>query len=475
MKKLKLMALIGLTLLLCTGSVAAADIIAVENIIKKLTPQRGVGGADTLPNVTFHLNFELGSARILPNSMHHLENLCDAIKMSVLTEFILSVQGHTCDLGDEAYNIRLSRKRADAIRDYLINTCGLPPEQFQIKALGETQPLAPNISEKNRRRNRRVVVINTLQKFKSGEQGRSVEAAYLQMTYLRDNRVNVLKNGTVLTDEDGYAIEFRFKNKLYVYIGQIDSAGVLSLIFPNPEYLPAKNPVKANLSFRVPQYGNWFKLDNTAGDETVIVLASKDPLKNPEAVFRMKNESVRPSGSHEDIFIWKRGFVHNINDLHDQKGVEHPDEARVASLTAKGVELFENAQYDKAIEVFKKVLGMQDDHSVALEYLHKSYFEKAALLYNGRQFANALTLMEACFGCYSKCQLCREYKKSLKIEMLNRMASSFGSGFQKNMKKNFLEQQIKALEMLLITAPTDNDTQSRLSNAKKMLKGFISQ
>ena len=161
MKKSKLMSLIGLTLLLCTGSVAAADIIAVENIIKKLTPKRGVDGADTLPNVTFHLNFKLGSARILPDSIRHLENLCDAIKMSVLTEFILSIQGHTCDLGGESYNIRLSRKRADAIRDYLINTCGLPPEQFQIKALGETQPLVPNTSEKNRHRNRRVVVINT--------------------------------------------------------------------------------------------------------------------------------------------------------------------------------------------------------------------------------------------------------------------------------------------------------------------------
>jgi len=469
------MALIGLTLLLCTGSVANADIIAIENIIKNLTPQRGVGGADTLPNVTFHLNFKLGSARILPDSIRHLENLCDAIKMSALTEFILSVQGHTCDLGDEPYNIRLSRKRADAIRDYLINTCGLPPEQFQIKALGETQPLVPNTSEKNRRRNRRVVVINTLQKFKSGEQGRNQEGAYLQMTYLRDNRVNVLKNGAVLTDEDGYAVEFKFKSKLYVYIGQIDSAGSLSLIFPNPEYLPAKNPVKANLFFRIPQYGNWFKLDNTAGDETVIVLASKEPLKNPETVFRMKNKSVRPSGNHEDIFIWKRSFVHNVIDQHDQKSVEHPVEARVAGLTAKGVRLFDNAQYDKAIEVFKKVLGMQDNNSVAIEYLHKSYLEKATLLYNERQLAKALTLMEACLGCYSKCPLCREYKKSHKIEMLNRMALSFASDFQKNLKKNLLEKQIKALELLLITAPAYNDAQSRLSDAKRMLEGFISQ
>jgi len=475
MKKLKLMALIGLALLLFTGSVVAADIISVENIIKKLTPKRGVGGADTLPNVTFQLNFKLGSARILPDSIRHLENLCDAIKMSALTEFILSVQGHTCDLGDEAYNNRLSRKRADAIRDYLINTCGLPPEQFQIKALGETQPLAPNTSEKNRRRNRRVVVINTLQKFESGEQGHNVELAYLQMTYLRDNRVNVLKNETVLTDEDGYAIEFKFKNKLYVYIGQIDSAGKLSPIFPNPEYLPAKNPVKANLFFRIPQYGNWLKLDNTVGDETVIVLASKEPLKESETVFRMKNESNRPSGSNEGIFIWKRSFVHNVIDKHDQKSIQHLEEARVAGLTAKGVELFDNAQYAKAIEVFKNVIGMQDDHSIALEYLHKSYFEKAALLYNRRQLTKAMMLMEACFGCYSKCPLCKEYKKNLKIEMLNRIALSFANDFQKNLKKNLLEKQIKALELLLITAPAYNDAQSRLSDAKKMLKGFISQ
>jgi len=461
----------GLTLSVAAAAGASAEHMSVEEIIQKLTPQRGMEGADALPNIAFHLNFELGSSRIRPVSIPLLENLCAAIKLSALSGFTLQIQGHTCDLGDSTYNSRLSRKRADTVRDYLINRCELPSGQFQIKALGETHPLVPNTSEKNRRRNRRVVIINTLKKFESGGQDHRSKAVWLQMTYLRDKRVNVLKNGGVLTSKDGYAIEFRFENSRYVYIGQIDSHGRISAIFPNPDYLSASNPVKANQFFRIPDYGNWFKLDNTVGDETVIVVASRKPLKDPQTVFKMQQKSNRGPENRKDLFVWKRRFVHQ----HRQKMVKARNKVNGAVLFANGVELFNTAQYDKAVAVLKEVLGMQENHSDARMYLHQCFFEQAVLSDKGGQLTRSLAFMEKSLSDYAKCPPCREDKRKDKIELLNRLALSFARAFQRNLKKIYLDNQIRALELLLIVEPGDRDTQARLNDAEKMSEGFIDQ
>jgi outer membrane protein OmpA-like peptidoglycan-associated protein len=68
---------------------------------------------------------------------------------------LVEVQGHTDNRGDRALNMRLSQQRAESVRRWL-NQHGVEPDRLTAKGYGPTRPLAPNITQQNRARNRRV-------------------------------------------------------------------------------------------------------------------------------------------------------------------------------------------------------------------------------------------------------------------------------------------------------------------------------
>ncbi|MFC1895978.1 OmpA family protein, partial [Thermodesulfobacteriota bacterium] len=67
----------------------------------------------------------------------------------------LLVEGHTCSLGTDEYNQRLSEKRAQAVVDYLVSK-GITENRLESKGYGEARSAAPNDTEENRSKNRRV-------------------------------------------------------------------------------------------------------------------------------------------------------------------------------------------------------------------------------------------------------------------------------------------------------------------------------
>ncbi len=69
----------------------------------------------------------------------------------------LQLDGHADSRGSEAYNISLSRRRASAVRRYLA-AHGVRPRQMEIRAYGESRPVASNETEAGRAKNRRVEV-----------------------------------------------------------------------------------------------------------------------------------------------------------------------------------------------------------------------------------------------------------------------------------------------------------------------------
>lgn len=70
----------------------------------------------------------------------------------------ITVTGHTCDIGSEAYNQGLSERRANAVRQYMV-TSGISASRIETAGRGETQPLVPNNSEEARMLNRRVELV----------------------------------------------------------------------------------------------------------------------------------------------------------------------------------------------------------------------------------------------------------------------------------------------------------------------------
>jgi len=68
----------------------------------------------------------------------------------------MEIQGHTDSKGTAAYNLKLSDKRAAAVKAYLIKDEAIKADRLETKGLGLTKPIAPNDTEENRARNRRV-------------------------------------------------------------------------------------------------------------------------------------------------------------------------------------------------------------------------------------------------------------------------------------------------------------------------------
>jgi len=71
----------------------------------------------------------------------------------------IEVHGHTDATGPEVYNMGLSRRRAEAVRDYLLeNFSPLNSNQFTVRQFGEDQPIATNDTREGRAQNRRVEI-----------------------------------------------------------------------------------------------------------------------------------------------------------------------------------------------------------------------------------------------------------------------------------------------------------------------------
>lgn len=103
------------------------------------------------------VNFATDSAEILPDSTPLLSEIADALLRNPGIRRV-EIQGHTDSSGEDAHNMDLSQRRADAVRQWLIDA-GVEADRLTSVGYGETRPLVPNITAANRARNRRVQFI----------------------------------------------------------------------------------------------------------------------------------------------------------------------------------------------------------------------------------------------------------------------------------------------------------------------------
>jgi OOP family OmpA-OmpF porin len=92
----------------------------------------------------------------LPLLIGHLIKKLHAEIQNAKIDSILAT-GHTDSIGKASYNKKLSIRRAQAVKDYLVKL-GIPSERIFIEGKGATQPVASNKTSQGRARNRRVDV-----------------------------------------------------------------------------------------------------------------------------------------------------------------------------------------------------------------------------------------------------------------------------------------------------------------------------
>ncbi len=128
---------------------------------------------DTIDSTTIHLNillkpiaqnqtstlhnifFDFNSYTLKPQSYIELKKLVYFLKDN--PTITIEIAGHTDNVGTAEYNMKLSLKRAMAVKNYLVKN-GINPRRLITKGYGATRPIAPNTTEKGRKLNRRVEI-----------------------------------------------------------------------------------------------------------------------------------------------------------------------------------------------------------------------------------------------------------------------------------------------------------------------------
>lgn len=104
------------------------------------------------------LLFAFDSAKLDPADKTKLDTVASRLK-SEAPSARMTITGHTDSVGSDAYNQKLSERRAQSVADYLVGA-GVPQSNIvAVQGAGESQPVADNSTDSGRAQNRRVEVL----------------------------------------------------------------------------------------------------------------------------------------------------------------------------------------------------------------------------------------------------------------------------------------------------------------------------
>ena len=115
-------------------------------------------GDDILLNMPSGVTFGFDSAELTSEARSALNEVANVV--SQYTDTRVNIAGHTDNTGDDAYNQRLSERRAQAVGSYLGQN-GVSSARLNTRGYGESQPVASNDTEQGRSQNRRVEITLT--------------------------------------------------------------------------------------------------------------------------------------------------------------------------------------------------------------------------------------------------------------------------------------------------------------------------
>ncbi len=139
--------------------VIQADFIEVKPM------QEGLVTADTMMEdmtrtgrvVIYGIYFDTGGADVKPESEPVLKEIAKLLQQN--SELKLYIVGHTDNVGDLTYNMKLSQNRADAVVKTLVSKYGVDTKQLKAYGVGFLAPVASNQTEEGRAKNRRVELV----------------------------------------------------------------------------------------------------------------------------------------------------------------------------------------------------------------------------------------------------------------------------------------------------------------------------
>ena len=111
---------------------------------------------------TLRFNFDFNKWKVKKIYYPKIKQIAKILKAN--PKLKIEIDGYTDNIGTKAYNLKLSLKRAEAVKNILVNIYKINPKKIIIKGFGESYPLVPNTTSTNRALNRRVEIINITNK-----------------------------------------------------------------------------------------------------------------------------------------------------------------------------------------------------------------------------------------------------------------------------------------------------------------------
>jgi outer membrane protein OmpA-like peptidoglycan-associated protein len=104
------------------------------------------------------VRFGFDRAELSDEAQAALDRFAEQIKQENRSVYI-EIQGHTDNVGGEAYNEKLGQARAEAVRAYLNKAHAFPLHRMNVISYGESEPIADNATREGRAQNRRVALV----------------------------------------------------------------------------------------------------------------------------------------------------------------------------------------------------------------------------------------------------------------------------------------------------------------------------
>ncbi|PLX42959.1 MAG: hypothetical protein C0608_00665 [Deltaproteobacteria bacterium] len=149
----------SLELALIKSRAEEGEAITKEEFVRVMQERIGQSNAPndaTGPLLRMRILFKSDSAVLDEGSKSQLETVGEALESDELKGQKFEVVGHTDAMGDEQYNLELSKLRAEGVRDFILTNFKVTAENLGVAYFGESLPVAPNDTPYNRLRNRRV-------------------------------------------------------------------------------------------------------------------------------------------------------------------------------------------------------------------------------------------------------------------------------------------------------------------------------
>jgi OOP family OmpA-OmpF porin len=108
-------------------------------------------------SITLLIEFDFDKAVVKPVYHNPIEKLANFLK--AYPDKNVELEGHTDSIGPDDYNMKLSKRRAESVKKYLVEKFGITGSRIGTIGYGESAPVASNDTEDGRQKNRRVVAI----------------------------------------------------------------------------------------------------------------------------------------------------------------------------------------------------------------------------------------------------------------------------------------------------------------------------